>query len=277
MWNAPTAWAPAEPEWIRMAPGVSWLLLRPDGAIKTVVASDVATVINQIYGGRAGLEALGLDPEVDTGEALKLDRLAGYAQVLSACLYAKHCLRGWRGIVDPNTLEPLDHTDPENIKAALLRGPPPEGSPLLAPFLSWIEGPRRPMLVEAALLRKLARDHWSGGAERCQACIDAGDGCAKGASFGGELCPRLELAPQTPEGILAWSIASTTSGLWVRAGMSAILTGLDFRAALLAFEAEAGPSAEAPDFGAAFTAFRSIEAGRMEAEAARAEAEKTDG
>ena len=268
------AWTEPAPEWVTLAPGVRWCLMRPDGAVQTVVASDVAAAMARVYDGRAGLEALGLDPESDTGGALKLEQIAGYASVLSACLYAQKCLSEWEGIDDPETGNPLDVTDPDAIRNALLYGPPPGGSPLLVPFLAWVEGPRRPMAAETVRLRKLAKDHWGRGAERCRACIDMGEGCAKGASVDGELCPRLSLAPRTPEGIACWGIASLTYGLWLRAGMDGAITGLDYQAALLAFEADRGLIEERPDVGAAFAVFRAIEQGRMEAEAERAEADK---
>lgn len=266
MARLPEAWSPGEAQWVRLAPGVKWLLKRPDGAIRAVVAADVGTLMAKVYAGRAALDAMGLDLEVEG--ALDLDRIAGLASVFSACLYARHCLQGWEGIDDPATATPLDHSDPDNVRAALIYGPPPEGQPLLAPFLAWVEGPRRPMAAEAVRLKALARDHWSGGAERCRACDDEGDACAKGGSVDGELCPRLANAPQTPEGLTAWAVASGTSGPWARAGMSGALTGLDYRAALLAVEAVG----EVSDMGAVFKALQAIEAGRLEAEADRAEA-----
>ncbi|WGM45235.1 hypothetical protein KOAAANKH_00096 [Brevundimonas sp. NIBR10] len=268
------AWSAPAPEWVGLAPGVRWRLTRPDGGIETVVASDVATAMARVYEGRAGLEALGLDPESDTGGALKLEQIAGYASVLTACLYAQRCLTDWEGIDDPETGQPLDVTDPDAIRNALLYGPPPGGTPLLTPFLAWLEGPRRPMAAETVRLRKLAKDHWAGGAERCRACVEMGEGCVKGASVEGELCPRLSLTPRTPEGIACWAIATSTYGLWLRAGMGGAIAGLDYQAALLAFEADRSRVEERPDVGAAFAVFRAIEQGRMEAEAERAEAER---
>ena len=271
----PDAWKPVEPEWTPMGGGVRWLLKRPDGAVKTMVAADVATAMARVYEGMAGLEALGMDPEADLGGSLSLERLSGYASVLTGCLYARHCLIDWQGMVDPETEEPLDHTDPDNIRAALLHGAPPQGSPQLSPFLAWLEAPRRPMAKEAYRLRQLAADHWGGGAERCRACLAEGDACAKGQPADGQVCPKLLLAPAVSEAVLAWEIASTTSGLWVRAGMDGVVVGLDYHGALLAFEAAMGDCAEPLDFGAAFTALRAIEGGRLQAaaDAAKAKAE----
>lgn len=272
----PDAWSPPEPEWVPLAPGVRWRLKVPDGALRLWVASEVAGVMSRVFEGRAGMEALGLDADPAFDAAVSLDRIQGLTGLLSACLHARHALLDWEGIEDPQTGEPLDHTDPETVRAALLHGAPPWGQPLLGPFLSWLEAPRRPMARETLRLKDLSRDHWSGGAERCRACVDEGDACAKGAATDGEICPRLKHAPQTPEGATAWTIASTTSGLWTRAGMGGAVAGLDYRAALLAFEEMIG-SERGPDFGAAFACFRAIEAGRMQAEAERAEAQRAGG
>lgn len=275
--RTPDAWQIPEAAWVPLAPGVKWKLKTPDGGVRAVVQAEVAAIMAKVYQGRAGLDALGVDDNGAMGEVFDLDLLSGYASCLTACLFARHCLEEWEGIVDPKSAEVLDHTDPDNVRAALLYGAPPVGQPLLAPFLAWLEKPRRPMVAESIRLRDLAADHWSGGAERCRACIDEGDPCQKGAVIEGEMCPRLKNAPQTPEGVTAWAIASGTSGLWVRGGMDAVITGLDYRAALLAFEAETGRASQATDHGAAFAAFRAIEQGRMQAQADRAEAESKAG
>ncbi len=267
------AWGEREPEWVPLAPGVRWRLKRPDGAVQAVVSADVAAVMSRVYNGRAGLEELGLDPETDTGGALTLDRIGGYASILTACLYARHCLIEW-ALVDPQTGDVLDCADVEAIRMALIEGPPEGGQPLLTPFLAWVQGPQQPMLWEADRLKQLARDHWSGGAERCRACVDDGEACARGAATEGEICPRLNHAPQTGPGQSAWDIASTTSGLWIRGGLSGQVSGLDYRAALLAFETLNGGSLALADVGSAFVAFRAIEQGRLQAEFERIDAEK---
>lgn len=271
MRELPDAWQLPDAQWVPMAPGVRWKLKAPDGALRMAVSNEVAGVMGRVYDGRAGMEALGLDDDPAFDVTMSLDRIQGMAGVLSACLYAKHCLEEWEGMDHPTTGEPLDHTDPDIIRASLIHGPPPYGQPLLSPFLAWIETPKRPITRESMRLRELAHDHWSGGAERCRACVDEGDGCAKGAATDGEICPRLKNTPLTPEGVTAWSIASTTSGIWQRAGMGASVVGLDYRAALLAYE-ETVPQALEPDYGSAFACFRAIEGGRMQAEAERAEA-----
>lgn len=266
------AWSPAEPEWTPLAPGVRWLLRRPDGADRMIVTADVSQAMSRIYQGRAELEALGLDGEMSGGDhVLSLDQLVGYSSLLTASRYARLCLIDWEGIDHPQTAEKLDPTDPSAIHDALVFGAPGGGAPLLAPFLAWIDQPRRPMGAETVRLRALAKDHWSGGAERCRACADESDPCAKGGSIEGELCPRLKNAPLTPEGVAAWDIASGAAGLWERAGMTGAVAGLRYRDALLVFEGQGG--GDQLDFGAAFTAFRAIEAGRLEAEAQQA---KTD-
>lgn len=275
MRELPSAWKLPGPEWAPLAPGVRWLLKRPDGAVRAFVSSEVSGLISRVFDGRAGMETLGLDESPEFDAALSLERIQGLASVATACLYAKHCLIDWEGIDDPTTGQSLDPADPDAIRAALLHGPPPWGQPLLSGFLSWLEAPRRPMAREALRLRDLAQDHWGGGAERCRACVDEGDGCAKGSSTEGEICPRLKNAPTTPEGEIAWSIASTTSGIWQRAGMGASIIGLDYGSALLTFESLV-PSSGEPDFGAAYVCFRAIEAGRMQAEAAKAAAEPAD-
>ena len=268
------AWSPSEPEWVSLAPGVKWLLRRPDGADKMVVASDVSQAMSRIYQGRAELEALGLDNEMAGADhVLSLDQIVGYSSLLTASRFARLCLMDWEGIDDPKSGDKLDFADPAAVHDALVFGPPGGGSPLLSPFLAWIDQPRRPMGAETVRLRALAKDHWSGGAERCRACADESDPCAKGGSVEGEICPRLKNTPLTPEGIAAWEIVSSASGLWERAGMSGVVTGLRFRDALLVFETQCARGREQLDFAAAFAAFRAIEAGRLEAEAEQAKAD----
>ena len=266
------SWKTPEPEWVTLGPGVRWRLIRPDGAVQAMVSAEVAAVMGQVYQGLAGLQTLGLDPEQDLGPALSVDRLPGYATVLTANLYARRILSGWEGMETEDGATP-DFTDPEAIHSALVFGPPDTERPLLAPFMAWLEGPQRPMAAERRRLRALAKDHWSGGAERCSACVMESSDCAKGAPTEGELCPRLAHAPETPEGQVAWSIAQGASGLWIRAGMAGQVTGLDYGSALLAYEDQAGTAA---DVGAAYAAFRAIESGRLEAEAERAEAERAN-
>lgn len=266
-----SAWTPPEPEWVTLAPGVRWRLQRPDGEMKIRVTSEVAQAMAKVYAGRAGLESMMMDPEGDPDGALTLERISGYSAIFTACLYAQRCLLEWN-LEDPDSGDLLDTKDPEAIKSALLLGAPPHGEPLLSPFLAWVDGPRYPMAAEKRRLQALARDHFNGGLERCRACQDESDPCALGASTAGELCPRLEFAPQTPAGIVAWEIASTTHGLWRRCGMSAALEGLDYRAALMMFEAHGAIPAEGGDLGSAFSAFTAIERGRMEAEVLKAEA-----
>lgn len=272
------AWSPAEPEWVRLSPGVRWLLRRPDGADKLVVMADVQQAMTRIYQGRAELEALGLESEMQAVDhVLSLDQIVGYSSLLSACRYAQLCLLDWEGIDDPDTGEKIDPADPSAIHDALIHGAPGSATPLLTPFLAWIDHPKRPMGAETIRLRALAKDHWTGGGERCRACADDNDPCAKGGSVDGVICPRIKNAPQTPEGIAAWEIATSTSGVWDRAGMTGVVAGLHFREALLLFETQAGGGSEQLDFAAAFAAFRAIEHGRLEAEAERAEATVTEG
>lgn len=268
------AWTPAEPEWVPLAPGVRWLLRRPSGADKMIVTADVSDAMTRIYQGRAELEALGLDSEMAGSEhILSLERLVGYSSMLTANRYAQLCLVDWEGLDDPETGAKLDCTDPSAIQDALNFGPPGSEAPLVTPFLAWIEKPKRPMGGEAVRLRALAKDHWSGGAERCRACADEFDPCAKGGSIEGEICPRLKNTPLTPEGVAAWEIASGVNGLWAYGGMSGAVTGLKFRDALLVFESQCSGSREQLDFAAAFAAFRAIEGGRLEAEVERAKAD----
>jgi len=278
------AWAPSEPTWVQLAPGVRWLLQRPDGVTQRVVAAEVASVMSRVFHGRAALEELGFDLDADhpdTIRGLDLDRLQGYSSVLAAVYTAQRCLKGWEGIVDPGTGEPLDHTDVEAIRAALIHGAPPEGQSLLAPFMSWVEQPKVPMAAEVVRLRKRAKDWWGGGRERCLACQDDAEPCSKGASAPKpddpakrELCPQIDTAPQTAAGRLAWALASSTPGLWERAGMAGAITGLKHGDALLAYETQAAKGSDNLDHGAAFEAFRAIETGALEA---FAEKTQTDG
>jgi hypothetical protein len=280
----PSAWSPPEPEWVTLAPGVRWRLRRPDGVDERIVAAETAAVMARIHEGRAGLQDLGLDLDgEDAAPALDLERLSGLASVHAAWLHARRLLQEWEGIDDPETGAPLDHADPEAVRAALIHGPPPGGAPLLTAFLAWLQRPQRPMAAEAARLRARARDWWSGGADRCRACADEGAPCSKGGAEPSaedltrhEICPQLATTPRTPEGQAAWRLAVATPGLWRRAGMDAAVVGLDHGAALLAFEAECGARREACDHGAAFAAFRAIEVGALEALRAKAEAEAAE-
>jgi hypothetical protein len=277
----PDAWRTPEPEWVTLAPGVRWLLQRPNGVDERVVAAETAATMARVYEGRAALQDLGVDvDDPASAEALDLERLSGFASVFAACLHARRGLKGWEGIDDPTTGEPLDHTDPATIRAALVYGAPPSGTPLLTPFLAWLQRPQRPMAAEATRLRARARDWFGGGAERCRACADEKTPCSMGGAEPSaddpsrhELCPQRSTEPQTPEGQAAWRIAVSAPGLWSRAGMSGTATGLDHGAALIAFEAECASAGEACDHGAAFAAFRAIEAGALEAFAAKAEAD----
>lgn len=278
-----SAWSPSEPTWVQLAPGVRWLLERPNGVTQRVVAAEVAAVMGRVFQGRAALEELGLDLDADhpdTIRGLDLDRLQGYASVLAAVYTAQRCLKGWE-FVDPTTAEPLDHTDPEAIRAALIHGAPPEGQSLLAPFMAWVDQPKVPMTAETLRLRKRAKDWWGGGRERCLACHDDGEPCAKGASepkpddpTKREICPQIETAPLTAAGQAAWTIATTTPGLWERSGMSGVVTGLKHADALIAYETQCVAGHEDADHGSAFAAFRAIETGALEAMAEKAEAEK---
>ena len=47
----------------------------------------------------------------------------------------------------------------------------------------------------------------------------------------GELCPQEEHAPQTVEGLAAWR-ACQRPGVWLRSGMTGVVTALDTSAAL---------------------------------------------
>ena len=266
----PDAWALPEPDWVPMAPGVRFKLRIPSGADRMAVTAEVASVLRRVYDGRAGMEDLGLDEDPGFDEVLSLDRIQGLAGVLSACLYAKRCLVEWDGMVHPRTGEALDHADADNVRAALIHGAPPYGQPLLSPFLAWVERPQRLASAEAVRLRDLAEDHWSGGAERCAACKSEAEACAKGEATEGAICPKLSNAPATPEGAAVWKIAAGTSGLWARAGMGGRVTGLDYRAALLAFE-ELMAGDRPADIGTAFGLFQAVEAGRLQAEAKAAE------
>lgn len=268
------AWDADEPFWVPLAPGVRWRVRRrPDGADVTWVSAECARILGRIYDGRAALEEIGVE-EGEMGPALDLDRLAGFASVVAGCLYASRLLVEWEGIDDPRTGQALP-VEPGTIRLALLKGPPPGGEPLLTPWLAWVDAPRRAVAAEMHRLRARAKDAFAGGFERCAACAGEnrgkGDACARGGSVGGERCPMQANAPRTPEGEVAWAIAARTAGVWLRAGMGGAVSGLDYRAALLAAEAELG-RAGVVDHGALFRLFQAIEQGRLEAEAARAPA-----
>lgn len=272
-WTPPEAWTVPEPEWVTLAPGVRWLLQRPNGAERRAITAEVAAMMGRIYQGRADLALAGLDQAEAFEEALSLERLAGVAGVLTGILFARACLKDWSGM-EPDAGDAPSWEDADAVKAALLFGAPAMRgeAPLLEPFLAWLEGARRPMGAECLRLTALAEDHWSGGPARCRACQDEGDPCAKGGATDGQLCPRLANTPQTSVGILAWDIAQAP-GMWAHGSMAGVVTGFDIRSALLTYERLAGQTDEA-DIGAAFAAFRAIEGGRLTAEAKAAEARK---
>lgn len=265
----PEPWQPKPAEWVTLAPGVKWLLRRPNGVDRQVVAAEVAQVMARVYAGRAALDEIGVDLDQDAGEALDLDRIAAYSSVFAGVLMARRLLEDW-DLLDPATGVALDHADPDVMRAVLIHGPPPEGPDLLSPFLSWLESPRRPMAAEAMRLRERARDWWAGGAARCLACADERSPCSKAGSEAGEMCPQLRNEPRTPEGQACWRLATRSPGLWARAGMDGRISGLDYGAALKAWEAECGEAGQQCDHGAAFAALRAIETGCLEAQADQA-------
>lgn len=254
-------------EWVALAPRVRWKLRRPNGAETAWAAAQTTQSLMRLIEARAELEGVGLATE-DLGPLKDMERLTGLAVVFNACLLAPRLIEAWEGIEAP-TGELVEPT-PEAIKAALLMGPPAGGQPLLGPFAAWLEGPRQPMAAESLRLRTRARDGWSGGFDRCRACRTDDDPCALGASQGGEICPQIANRPLTVEGEAAWAVC-LTQGVWVRAGMTGVVTGLDYGAALLALEVQG-----IQDLGAALKALQAIEAGRIEAEVARAEAARAD-
>lgn len=273
------AWKPAEAEWVTLAPGVRWLLKRPDGVERHMVAAEVTGIMTRALDGRQAFEEMGLafdGDEAGTVRGLDLDRVSSMGQVLAAVLIAQRCLKGWEGFEVDGVA--LDHTDPEAVRSALILGAPDtEGTPLLAPFMAWLEKPRQPMAAETRRLRQRAEDWFDGGQERCAACRLDGETCAKGASapkaddaIKREMCPQLSTEPQTAHGQVCWQVSTRTAGMWRREGLSGRVTGLDYGAALLAYEAEYPGEV---DHGAAFAAFRAIEAGALAAAAKRAQPE----
>lgn len=261
------AWAAARGhEWVPLAPGVEFHLRRLDGVEEASVQADTASAMAKVVDGRATLEALGFDDDA-LGAAQDLEQMAGLSVFLFACRYAALALDEWRGVEDPETGEPIEIT-PESIHAALRFGSPDGSGPaLLMPFMAWVEGPQRPVGAEKARLRALAEYEFKGGDALCDACDLERAPCARMGSEGGVLCPRIENAPVTLEGIAAWDIARAP-GLWVRAGMGGHLAGLDYRAAL-----EIGGAREGLHLGRLFECFRAIEAGALKGSREKAEAE----
>lgn len=257
-----TAWSPPAPAWVPMAPGVRWKLRPPTGEEQALAAGQVGVSMRRLFEGRAVLESIGFAAE-EMGVTGDLERLNGLSGVFMAAHLARCCLSEWEGMDDPESGEPLEIT-PETIQHALIFGPPPWGKPLTTPFLAWLESTSNSMGGETMRLRRRARDGWAGGFDRCAACADEASDCSKGGSEGGEICPLRQFAPRTVEGDRAWEV-SLTPGLWQRAGMEGAVTGLDYGAALLAAEA----LGSGVSVGNLFSAFRAIEAGRLEAEAHR--------
>ena len=75
-------------------------------------------------------------------------------------------------------------------------------------------------------VRSVAEWRHRGGAIHCQGCREEGLACAFGGRSEGALCPEVEHAPQTPEGVATLK-ACQRPGVWRRAGMSGVVTGLE--------------------------------------------------
>lgn len=222
---APTAEQP-QPEWVSLAPGVSWLLDRPDAGVKTAVAGRVAASMARVY-------TRSMRPPTHLGDAqhevTASASLAGEASIIAALLYANRCLRGWRGVRDWRTGEPRPQPDPDATRHALLKGCSPEGDPLLVAFLAWLQEPRQ-QISDAAIALLVSPEQGSGAAGPVPEIV---------ATCG--------------------SILEGYPELWVR-DQSGHGLGLDFRNALLIFEEASGEDA---DFGAASQIFRGIEKLRL--------------
>ena len=257
------AWKPRPPEWVSLAPGVSWLIHPITGDLQALVNASVAKTVSDVYTGRGALEDMGFEAS-DLGVLGDLDVLSGFSVYCAAVFTAERVVEAWRGIDDADTGEAIEVT-PESIRAALRFGTPEGGPALLQPFMAWLDRPRQPIAAEVRRLREFAKWEHGGGAAHCDGCDQFGADCARGGTDAGDRCPRFVNAPQTEPGLAAWA-AAKHQGVWVRAGMAGQLVGLNYAACL-----EIARAGEARiDEGAVIRCLGAIEQGALEAAAEKA-------
>lgn len=231
------AWADPGPEWVPMAPGIRWHMTPPTRETAAGVAIATGEVMRGTYEDPAFVAALAVsDP------ATAAERVAGHAAVVAACLYARRCLIEWEGVLDPQTGKPADPTDPVAIRKAVIEQMAPGRPPGMVPLLAWVERPHIPFAAEARRLRATSAAHWAGEAA------------------------SSDEAPQSIEAIACLDMMMTRPDLWCEA-VGDRPAGLDYAAALIAFESQSPPDLKATvsnHYGTAYAAFRAIEAGRLE-------------
>lgn len=220
------AWAP---QWVRLAPGISCLLARPDIFTKGRIAADTAAILGGTYSKPRSIAELArptagrpIDP---------VAKVTAQAVIISACLLARVALRDWSGVTHLETGKPACFNDPDAVKAALLEGAAPGRDPLLTAFVGWSEHPREDLRDDLIALRTIG----SGGESKLVSAAAA----------------------------RSRAIVADDETLWVHDARGE-LEGLDYRNALLSFEDRSANDVDGPDFGAAFRCLTALEAGRME-------------
>lgn len=264
--DVPAGWAPRAPAWVPLAPGIEWLIQPTDGAVDAAVQAEVARVMAGFFAGRAALDELGLPTDL-LGELNDLETLAGLSVLVGAIFYGRRLVEAWRGMADAESGADIELTE-EALTGALFLGPPEGGAPLWPLFMAHVQRPSIPIAADCRRLRELARWEHGGGAVACAGCAEVGAGCARNGSDAGDLCPRVKHAPRTEAG-LAVAAVCRRPGLWKRAGMAGVTTGLEHAEALALARLEA-PGADEAALARCLAAY---EAGALEGEAERAKRE----
>lgn len=260
------AWKPREPEWVRLLDGVEFFMRLPTGDETTAAQAYTARIIGGLQDGRATLEGFAFEGD-EMGLLTNLDVIMGLGSLIGAGYLAEQVVTDWRGIDDAETGEPVEFSV-EALKVALRLGTPEGGPALVEPFLAWCSRPMVPIAADCRRLKALAKWEFGGGGEHCKGCEAAEADCARGGTDNGERCPRAVNAPQTAAGVAAWA-ATNGGGVWLRAGMSGQISGLDRSKAM-----DAANALGSFDRAALVRCFAAIEGGAMEAEATKVKAEE---
>jgi hypothetical protein len=240
-----------------LAPGVRWYLKPYTGDMLALVLGQTSGFMASVVAGRASMIEMGFD--TDLGVLTEVNDIASLSILASAVFAAKALLLDWEGFADAEG-QKIAHDEEGAIAAALRYGPPGGGQPILEAFLAWMDKPRRPINADCRRLRELAEYEFKGGGTHCEGCAQEGAACVMGGvaeGHGGTVCPRIEHAPQSAEGVAAWK-ACQAQGVWRRSDTSGALMGLDFAQALAWTRAQ-----DVHDDGAVFRCLLAIEVGAL--------------
>ncbi len=216
------------PQWVRLGPGVAWLLEQPTASIRFEVSAAAAKIATPELTSSRILELLLAE---GAGHRFNLsDQIFAVFTAVGAGLYAGALLRGWRGVANPTTGHPSDHRDTTAIEAALFRASAPGRPALLVPFIGWLNQP-------------------DGGMD--------GDLCrVRDADLEG---PTPAFAHKTTS--VCWKIVQEVSD---GGDLTDFARGLDFARCMAAFERETSATIDLGELGAAFKIFAAIDEARSE-------------